>query len=59
MSGETVNIRYKISTDNVGSECSDTVELDKDYWNSLSAQGKSEEIKEAVFEHLKFSYEKI
>ena len=59
MCKETVSIKYRISTDNVGSECSDVVELDKEYWDSLSDSGKHEEMKEAAFEHLAWSYEHL
>ena len=43
---EVVKVRYQISTDNVGSECSDIVEIEKEYWDSLSDDGKEAEMKE-------------
>lgn len=56
---EIVKIRYKISTDNVGSECADIVEIDKVYWDSLSDTGKHNEMKDVAFEHLEWSYKEV
>lgn len=59
LEAEVVKVRYRISTDNVGSECSDVVEIDKEYWDSLTDDGKDAEMKEAAFEHLAWSYEQL
>ena len=59
LADEVVKVKYRISTDNAGSECSDIVEIDKEYWDSLSDDGKEAEVKEVAFQHLDWSYKEV
>tara|TARA_R110000744_G_C19371770_1_gene563194 strand:- start:54364 stop:54549 length:186 start_codon:yes stop_codon:yes gene_type:complete len=53
------NIRVYISTDNIGSECEEIVEVDADYYNSLDEEDKDEWFKDIAFNMTEWGYEEV
>lgn len=56
---DTVKIRVWISTNKVGSECSDVVEFDREDWESLSDKDKEDELQDIAFSYMEWGWEEI
>jgi hypothetical protein len=53
----TVKIRVYISTNKVGSECSDIVEFERDAWEAMSDEQKEDALQDAAFNYLEWGWE--
>ena len=58
MSG-TVTIHYWIRTDKQGSECADTLEMDKAEWESMTEQEQEEYMREVAFDSMEWNYGEV
>lgn len=53
---EQVAIKVRIATDNVGSECTDTLIFDADVWARMSEEEREAEAREAAFNMMEWGY---
>jgi hypothetical protein len=53
---DTVKIRYWIRTDNVGSQCSNVEEIDREIWEGMTDQQKENWMQEAAFNHMEWGW---
>lgn len=54
-----MKVRYWISTNKQGSECSDIVEFDDDEWSAMTEDEQEAAMKESAFNHLDWGYETV
>jgi hypothetical protein len=56
---DTVKVRVYISTNKVGSECSDVVEFEREDWNSMSDQDKEDALQDTAFSYMEWGWEEL
>lgn len=56
---DEIEISITVSTDKVGSECKDSLIVDREDWENMSDDEKDEECKETAFQMIDWSYEEI
>lgn len=56
---DTVKIRVRVSTDNVGSECEDELEFTREEWEAMTEEQREAEAKETMLNMMEWSWEVI
>lgn len=56
---DTVKIKVWISTNKVGSKCSDVVEFDREEWESMSDKDKEDALQYAAFDYMEWGWEEL
>jgi len=56
---DIVKIKVWISTNKVGSECSDVVEFDREEWESMSDKDKEDVLQDAAFNYMEWGWEEL
>jgi hypothetical protein len=56
---ETVKIRVYISTNRVGSECSDEIEFDREEWESMSEDEREDACRDAAFNWMEWGWTEL
>ena len=54
---DTVKVRVYISTNKVGSECSDIVEFEREDWEAMSDQDKEDALQDMAFSYMEWGWE--
>lgn len=54
---ETVKIKVRIETSVVGSECIDTLEIDRKVWDAMTEEQREETAREAAFGMIEWNWE--
>lgn len=57
--GEQIKIKVWIRTNKVGSKCEDTIEFDKEDWESMSDDEKEEVCRDTAFNMGDWGFEEI
>lgn len=57
--GDTVKVKVWISTNKVGSKCEDTIEIDREEWESMTDDEKDDACQDAAFNHLDWGWKVI
>ena len=56
---ETVKIRVYISTNRVGSECSDIVEFEREEWDAMSDSDREDALRDTAFNYMAWGWEEL
>ena len=56
---ETVKIRVWISTNKIGSECSDVVEFGREEWEAMSDSDKEDLLRDTAFNYMEWGWEEL
>lgn len=56
---DTVKIRVRVSTKNVGSECVDELEFNREEWEAMTEEEREAEAKEAMWGMVEWSWEVV
>ena len=56
---ETVKIRVYISTNMVGSECSDIVEFEREEWDAMSDSYRENVLRDTAFNYMEWGWEEL
>ncbi len=59
MMSETIKVKYFIQTDMVGSRCEGTIEIEREIWESMTAEQQEAEVKEYAFGYLDWGFEEV
>lgn len=59
MSDDIVNVRYTVSTDKVGSKCTEVIEYDREWWEQLSSEERDEEMRQHAFSRVGWHWEEV
>jgi len=54
---ETVKIKVKIKTGVVGSECTDTLEIDRKVWDAMTEDQREDAAREVAFSMAEWNWE--
>lgn len=57
MANDTVKIKVRISTNKVGSECSNIIEFDREDWESMSEAEREEAMHDEVWNMAEWGWE--
>jgi hypothetical protein len=50
MTNETVKIKISVRTQKVGSECSETIEFEREDWDQMSEKTKDETLRDCLWD---------
>lgn len=56
---DTAKVRVWISTNKVGSECSDVVEFDREEWEAMSDSDKEDALRDTAFNHMEWGWQEL
>ena len=57
--GDTVKVQVWNSTNKVGSECKDTIEIDREEWEAMTDDEKDDACQDAAFNYLDWGWKVI
>lgn len=52
-----MKVRFEISTDKIGSKCTDVIEFDDDEWAEMTPEDREEAMREIAFQHIEWNWE--
>jgi hypothetical protein len=56
---DIVKVMYSVQTNKVGSECSGTLEFEREDWEGMTPDQREAQMREAAFEEVEWYYEVV